>query len=917
MRSFLRLLLFVFLLLEQALAQVETVSISFPADLKGELAASPFATTTITVTLKGRDNQPLVGEQIFLTATPNIGAFSGVNDKGNGIYTTRYTANYTQENKQTTVKISVVAANNATKVDTVYLKLLPLEISLDIDKTKLYIGLDSQTEISAKVTDNRGNLISEESIALIADRGNIQSPIRKNTDGSFTAIYQLANTPGPVKITAKTGANILHSTFLALYWHISADKSRLEIRGSPIKQTGETVRAIITLLNNDGHPVPEKGVTLSSSENMLVLNPYSLTNLNGQTFISFTFVDPGIKRIKAFSEGVRLSDAIDIVFQGEKFPLDKLIGNTEEISWDKDRAKMALIPAGSFEMGDTMNEPEDWMKSSKPVHTVVLDAFYMDINEVTVGQFKKFVQESGYVYNNWNIVAEYSPGDNYPMVYVSWNDAKAYAQWVGKRLPTEAEWEYAARGGLPSNRYPWGNGTDQQRANYKGTSKNNQRNKCTPIGSFEANGYGLYDIAGNVWEWCADWYNPDYYSTSVVTNPSGPTTGAYRVLRGGSWKYSANYLRVAYRGNSNPTQRLISYGFRCVLEPETVPPNSFANSVEEPLPRLENQSDLSQTEDPIATQPEPPAITQLDRKIQLNLQVTPNILIADGKRQSKITILATDETGKTVTDAVIKLTATLGTIDLMAKHVGNGAYSTTYTAGKVAGKADIIATIDQKTIVTAEITLTVPKTTAELSMKAEKTSLVADGQSQTQVTISAQAEDGTAINDETIFLSASSGHVEPTANSQGNGSYTATYTAGATAGQSKVKAKSANGISAEVFITLRSKPTESNLSIALFPQEIVFGQLLDLTGELINNTVEAKKLQGLPVVITFTSPGGQLKKFEVKTTAEGRFGLVMPYQMNAVGIWSIGVEVVGNDEISSVQHEKQVLVGKGQAKFLL
>ena len=112
-------------------------------------------------------------------------------------------------------------------------------------------------------------------------------------------------------------------------------------------------------------------------------------------------------------------------------------------------------------------------------------------------------------------------------------------------------------------------------------------------------------------------------------------------------------------------------------------------------------------------------------------------------------------------------------------------------------------------------------------------------------------------------------------------------------------------------------PIESNLSITLSSSEVAFGQLLDLTGKLINSTVEAKKRQGLPVVITFTSPGGQLKKFEVKTTAEGRFGLVMPYQMNAVGIWSIGVEVVGNDEISSVQHEKQVLVGKGQAKFLL
>ena len=235
-------------------------------------------------------------------------------------------------------------------------------------------------------------------------------------------------------------------------------------------------------------------------------------------------------------------------------------GLEKEIVWQKDGAKMAYIPAGSFEMGDSKNEPEDWMKRSRPVHRVELDAFYMDIHEVTVGQFREFVNQSGYKYGgNWDSVTKLSPGDGYPMVEVNWNDAVAYAKWAGKRLPTEAEWEYAARGGLVGKRYPWGDEITHDDANY-----DRKVGKLAVVGSYPANGYGLYDMAGNAWEWCQDRYGENYYSSSPAKNPPGPGTGSYRVLRGGIWDSHTLNLRVAIRYDLLPNSRCYLSGFRCV-----------------------------------------------------------------------------------------------------------------------------------------------------------------------------------------------------------------------------------------------------------------------------------------------------------------------------------------------------------------
>jgi len=295
---------------------------------------------------------------------------------------------------------------------------------------------------------------------------------------------------------------------------------------------------------------------------------------------------------------------------------------------------MVYIPDGEFQMGDSFGEGGS---DELPLHTVQLDSFAIGKFEVTNRQYCDYlnsaigssIYESGgtvygsgnnqpycgiwgsqIVYNGAVFTVRAKNGrdmSNDPMVKVCWYGAAAYCNWRsqqeekeicyntsdpnwpcdfsknGYRLPTEAEWEYAARGGLSGRRFPWGDTITHTQANYYSsalysydisptrghhpTYATGSMPYTSPIGSFEANGYGLYDMAGNVWEWCNEWWQHGYYSSSPTNNPTGPITGMYRVLRGGNWLYDAYNCRVAYRELDNPhSQSDFHIGFRLVLD---------------------------------------------------------------------------------------------------------------------------------------------------------------------------------------------------------------------------------------------------------------------------------------------------------------------------------------------------------------
>jgi iron(II)-dependent oxidoreductase len=252
---------------------------------------------------------------------------------------------------------------------------------------------------------------------------------------------------------------------------------------------------------------------------------------------------------------------------------------------DSDGMMMMYVPEGSFFMGSS-NYDSNAYAHEKPRHEVYLDAFWMDAYEVSNAMFNNFIETTGYrtlaeeqgysyMYNalgdwesyagvNWRhpLGAVTTYQDSMPVTHVNRYDAQAYCQWVGGRLPTEAEWEKAARG-EDERIYPWGNSYDSSLAH------NNHTDGPSSVYSYSGgvSPFGIYNLAGNVFEWTIDWYDANYYSNSPYDNPLGPIDGEWGVVRGGGWKSSNKHIRTAHRDISMPDQMNYLLGFRCVMDP--------------------------------------------------------------------------------------------------------------------------------------------------------------------------------------------------------------------------------------------------------------------------------------------------------------------------------------------------------------
>jgi len=237
-----------------------------------------------------------------------------------------------------------------------------------------------------------------------------------------------------------------------------------------------------------------------------------------------------------------------------------------------DSGRYVWVPAGAFMMGTTDAEADvvtktgggsDWIRDEKPVHSVTISrGFWLSKYEVMNAQYREFCQATGRTFP-----PESNQGDDFPVVNVSWGDAKAYCARYGLGLPTEAEWEYAARG-EKATVWPWGH--DWDAASHSDADNPGPGGSTYPVGTFPdgASWCGATDMAGNAWEWCADWYDPAAYTAPPEVNPTGPAEGTKRVFRGGSCRSKAWVCRGALRNKDVPKTRLMDLGFRPIIAVE-------------------------------------------------------------------------------------------------------------------------------------------------------------------------------------------------------------------------------------------------------------------------------------------------------------------------------------------------------------
>jgi len=351
-------------------------------------------------------------------------------------------------------------------------------------------------------------------------------------------------------------------------------------------------------LNGSGPFTSSHGITLDLSLPINRLNPLALDALGNGTLGPFPLPASAVVGMQVWFQGVQIDALSNPVYT---------VTNMVPITVDAPPfADMVAIPGGTFEMGDHAGVGD---ADERPIHSVTLDAFFMDKFEVSNAKFADYLNHSNVLLNNNHVyqvggaaqlICGLSYGlqhdgnafvidagkDNHPVIFLTWYGATLYCNYLstaqgrmpcydattfacdftadGFRLPTEAEWEYASRGDEhnPYYKFPWGSDAiSSTDANY---GSNTSIGTTTDVGSYSANSYGLYDMAGNAVEWCNDWYDSAYYANASVSNPSGPNSGALRVARGGGWYDSGFSLRCAFRAGSAPSIRNYGVGFRAV-----------------------------------------------------------------------------------------------------------------------------------------------------------------------------------------------------------------------------------------------------------------------------------------------------------------------------------------------------------------
>ena len=301
---------------------------------------------------------------------------------------------------------------------------------------------------------------------------------------------------------------------------------------------------------------------------------------------------------------------------------------------------MALVPRGTFQMGRSKLTSDDKttmrpqvLLDDRPVHAVTLDAFWMDTHETTQAQYAEFVKATSRpAPYHWQGAGVPAGTGAFPAYNVTWDDARSYCEWRGKRLPTEAEWERAARGGIEGADYPWGDKYDAKQA------RHNTETGPGEVGRYAPNGFGLYDMAGSISEWTADWFEREYYKHSPAENPKGPAAGTYKIIRGGAWSDQGRRITVFFRNWVRPTQRQPNIGFRCVKDAPPVARriesaiDSFPGTVSYYAKNLTTGTEL-------ARRPDSPVRTASTIKLPILVAVFQSV--ADGKAKWDEEILLT------------------------------------------------------------------------------------------------------------------------------------------------------------------------------------------------------------------------------------------------------------------------------------